>query len=48
MFTVWHGFFSLVLMFLRLRIEAPLLSTVQGKYIYNICKAENHEIHRAG
>ena len=29
MFTVWHGLFSLVLMFPRLRIEAPPLSTVQ-------------------
>ena len=28
MFTVWHDFFSLVLMFPNLRIIAPPLSTV--------------------
>ena len=36
--------FSLVLMFRRLRIEAAPLSTVQGKCIYKIFKAENQEI----
>ena len=43
MFTVWHGLFSLVLMFLRLTIEALPLSTVHGKFKYNIFKAENQE-----
>ena len=43
MFTVWHGLFSLVLLFLRLRIETLPLSTVQGKCIYTF-KAENQEI----
>ena len=38
MFTVWHGLFSLVLMFSGLRIEAPPLSTVQGKCIYTFLK----------
>ena len=40
----WHGLFSLVLMFPGLRIEAPPLSTVQGKCIYTFFKAENQEI----
>ena len=44
MFTVWQGLFSLVLMFLGLRIEAPPLSTVQSKCIYTFFKAENQEI----
>ena len=44
MFTVWHGLFILVIVFPRLRIEAPPLSTVQGKCIYTIVKAENQEI----
>ena len=38
MFTVWHGLFSLVLMFSGLRIEAPLPSTIQGKCIYVFLK----------
>ena len=43
MFTDWHGLFSLVLTFPGLRIEAPPLSTVQGKCIYKTFKAENHK-----
>ena len=49
----WHGVFFrcllfgtdffLVLMFSGLRIEAPLLFTVQGNYIFTIFKAENQE-----
>ena len=42
-FTVWHDFFSLIVMFLRLTIEAPPLSIVQGKCIYNIFKAKHLE-----
>ena len=42
MITVWHGLFSLVLVFTGLRIEALPISTVQG--IYTISKAENQEI----
>ena len=38
------NFFSLVLMFPGLRIEAPLLFTVLGKCIYTIFKAKNKEI----
>ena len=38
MFTVWHGLFSLVLLFSGLRIEAPIPSTVQGKWIYTFLK----------
>ena len=38
MFTVWHGLFSLVLMFPMLRIEASPLSTVQGKFKYTFLK----------
>ena len=43
MFTIWHGIF---LGTHELRIEAPPLSTAQGKYIYiyTIFKAENQEI----
>ena len=37
-FTVWHRLFSLVLLFPRLRIEALLPSTVQGKCIYTFLK----------
>ena len=37
-------FFSLVLVFPGLRIEAPPSSTVQDKCIYTIFKAENQEI----
>ena len=44
MFSVWHRLFSLVLMFPRLKIEALAPSTVQGKCIYTIFKAENQEI----
>ena len=44
MFTVWHGLFSLVLLFSGLRIEAVPLSTVQDKCIYKMFKAENQEI----
>ena len=44
MFTVWHGLFSLTLMFPRLRIEVPSLSTVQGNCMYIFFKAENQEI----
>ena len=44
MFTVWHGLFSLVLMFAGLRNEAPLLFTVQSKCIYTIFEAEIQEI----
>ena len=44
MFTVWHGLFSLVLMFSGLRIEAPPLFTVQDKCICTIFKADNQEI----
>ena len=40
MFIVWHGLFSLVLMFSELRIEAPPLSTVEDT-IFNV---ENQEI----
>ena len=42
-FTVWHGLFSFILTFPERRIEAFPLSTVQGKYIYNIFKVENQE-----
>ena len=42
-FTVWHGLFCFVLVFPGLRIEASPLSTVQGKCIYKIFKAENQE-----
>ena len=41
--TVWHGLYSLVFTFSGLRIGALLLSSVQGKCIYNIFKAENQE-----
>ena len=44
MFTVWHGLFSMVLIFPGMRIEAPPLSTVKGKCIYTIFRAENQEI----
>ena len=44
MFTVWNRLFCLVLAFLGLRIETLSLSTVQGKCIYTIFKAENQEI----
>ena len=40
MCTVWHGLFSLVLMFSGLRIEALPCSTVQGMCI-QFYKAEN-------
>ena len=42
MFTVWHGFFSLVFTFPGLRIEAMPLS-VQGKCIYKIFEVEIQE-----
>ena len=42
--TVWYGLSSLVLLFPRLRIEAPPLFTVQGKYINAIFEAENQQI----
>ena len=35
--------FTLVLTLPRLKIEAPPLFTVQGKYIYKMFKAENQE-----
>ena len=38
MFTIWHGYFSLVLMFHGLRIDAPPISTVQSKCIYTFLK----------
>ena len=44
MFTIWYGLFSLLLMFPKMRIEAPPPSTVQGKYIYTLFKAENQTI----
>ena len=44
MFTIWHDFFSLVLMFPGVRIEAPPPSTVQGKCIYTYLQAENQAI----
>ena len=43
MFTFWHGLLSLVLVFFGLRIEALPLSTVQGKCIYTLFKAENQD-----
>ena len=43
MFTVWHGFLTLMLTFQGLRIKALLLFTVQGKCIYKIFKAENQK-----
>ena len=45
MFTVWHGLFSLVLIFPGLRIEAPPPSTVQGQCVYILFKAEHQKIH---
>ena len=44
MFTLWHGLFSLVLMFPGLKIKVPPLSTVHGNNIHTIFKAENQEI----
>ena len=44
MFTVWHGLFSLVLMFPGLRIEGPPLFTIQGNCINTFFKAANQEI----
>ena len=43
MFTVWHGLFSLVLMFPGLRIEAPPHPQYRVS-VYTLFKAENHEI----
>ena len=40
MFTVWHGLFSFVLTFPRLRIAALPLSTVQGVYKQNFLSGE--------
>ena len=44
MFTVWYRHFSFIPLFPGLRIEAPRLSTVQGKCIYTNFKAEKQEI----
>ena len=45
MFTIWHGLFSLVLVFTGLRIEAPPPSTVQDKCIYTFLKLKASRFH---